>query len=76
MRGDTLKKEYDFSKGERGKFYRSNIRLNLPVYLDDDIAILVQQTAESKKVDIQTVVNQFLRNNKELLPTIQLPAVQ
>ena len=71
-----MKKEYDFSKGERGKFYRSNIRLNLPVYLDDDIAILVQQTAESKKVDIQTVVNQFLRNNKELLPTIQLPAVQ
>jgi hypothetical protein len=71
-----MKKEYDFSKGERGKFYRSNIRLSLPVYLDDDIAILVQQTAESKKVDIQTVVNQFLRNNKELLPTIQLPAVQ
>jgi hypothetical protein len=71
-----MKKEYDFSKGERGKFYRSNIRLNLPVYLDDDIAVLVQQAAESKKGDIQTVVNQFLRNNKELLPTIQLSAVQ
>ena len=71
-----MKKEYDFSKGERGKFYRPDVRLNLPVYLDDDIAILVQQTAESQKVDIQTVVNQFLRNNKELLPTIQLPAVQ
>jgi hypothetical protein len=71
-----MKKEYDFSKGERGKFYRPDVRLNLPVYLDDDIALLVQQTAESKKVDIQTVVNQFLRNNKELLPTIQLPAVR
>jgi hypothetical protein len=70
-----MKKEYDFSKGERGKFYRPDVRLNLPVYLDDDIAVLVQQTAESKKVDIQTVVNQFLRNNKELLPSIQLPGV-
>ncbi|MDZ7260877.1 MAG: methylmalonyl Co-A mutase-associated GTPase MeaB [candidate division KSB1 bacterium] len=24
-------KEYDFSKGERGKFYRENLRLNLPL---------------------------------------------
>ena len=70
-----MKKEYDFSKGERGKFYRPNVRLNLPVYLDDDIAVLVQQIAESKKVDIQKVVNQCLRNNKELLPSIQLPGV-
>jgi hypothetical protein len=32
-----MKKEYDFSKGERGKFYRSDIQLNLPVYLEPDL---------------------------------------
>jgi hypothetical protein len=32
-----MKKEYDFSKGERGKFYRPNTRLNLPVYLEPDL---------------------------------------
>jgi hypothetical protein len=32
-----MKEEYDFSKGERGKFYRPNITLNLPVYLDQDV---------------------------------------
>ena len=32
-----MKDEYDFSKGERGKFYRANARLNLPVYLDADV---------------------------------------
>jgi hypothetical protein len=32
-----MKKEYDFSKGERGKFYRPDARLNLPVYLEPDL---------------------------------------
>ncbi len=32
-----MKKEYDFSKGERGKFYRPAAKLNLPVYLEPDL---------------------------------------
>ena len=32
-----MKKEYDFSKGERGKFYRPGAQLNLPVYLEPDL---------------------------------------
>ena len=32
-----MKKEYDFSKGERGKFFRPGARLNLPVYLEPDL---------------------------------------
>ena len=32
-----MKKEYDFSKEERGKFYRSDAKLNLPVYLEPDL---------------------------------------
>jgi hypothetical protein len=32
-----MKKEYDFSKGARGKFYRPDIQLNLPVYLEPDL---------------------------------------
>lgn len=32
-----MKQEYDFSKGERGKFFRPNIQLNLPVYLEPDV---------------------------------------
>ena len=34
---DDIKKEYDFSKGERGKFYRDDTRLNLPIYLEPDL---------------------------------------
>ena len=49
-------------KGERGKFYRPNARLNLPVYLDGDIAILVQQDGwegEMGTLVIEKVVEQL-----------------
>jgi hypothetical protein len=29
--------EIDFSKGVRGKFYPTNIRLNSPLFLDADV---------------------------------------
>jgi len=32
-----MKKEYNFSKGERGKFYKSDIKINLPIYLEPDL---------------------------------------
>jgi hypothetical protein len=32
-----MKKEYDFSKGERGKFFRDDVELNFPVYLEPDL---------------------------------------
>lgn len=32
-----MKAEYDFSKGERGKFFRADGVLRVPVYLDADV---------------------------------------
>jgi hypothetical protein len=32
-----MKNEYDFSAGERGKFYRPDARLNLPIYLEEEV---------------------------------------
>ncbi|MBM4162661.1 MAG: hypothetical protein FJ217_16380 [Ignavibacteria bacterium] len=66
-----MKKEYDFSKGVRGKFYGPGIHLNVPIYLDDDIAELVHRYAKRKNVDVQTVVNKLLRRNKEMIQAIQ-----
>ena len=40
-----MKKEYDFSKGERGKFFRPNAELNLPVYLEPDVAKAFRSSA-------------------------------
>lgn len=66
-----MKQVYDFSKGVRGKFYRPDTRLNLPIYLDADIAEFIQKYAKQKKVDAQTVVNEILRNNKEMLQALR-----
>ena len=62
-----MKKEYDFSKGVRGKFYRPNARLNVPVYLDSKVQEFVGRIAESKRTDISAVVNRLLRSDMELV---------
>ena len=32
-----MKSEYDFSQAERGKFFKTNAELRLPIYLDADV---------------------------------------
>jgi hypothetical protein len=66
-----MKEEYDFSKGERGKFFRGEIKLNLPVYLDDDVLEFVEKIASKKNTDIQTVVNQLLKSDIKLAEVLQ-----
>jgi hypothetical protein len=62
-----MKKEYDFSKGVRGKFYRPDIKINLPVYLDSEVLDFVQKIAKKKKTDISSVVNNLIKNDIELV---------
>ena len=65
-----MRKEYDFSKGVRGKFYRKGVVLNLPVYLDKEVLAFVQNIASKKNADLSTIVNQLIRNDMELADTI------
>jgi hypothetical protein len=58
-----MKREYDFSKGERGKFYRPDLQLNIPVYLDSDVADAVRQYAKKGRSDIGALVNEWLRRD-------------
>ena len=32
-----MKPEYDFTKGERGKFFRPDAEIRLPIYLDTEV---------------------------------------
>jgi hypothetical protein len=64
---DKMRKEYDFSKGVRGKFYRPNARFNVPVYLDSEVQRFVERIAESKRTDVSAVVNRLLRSDIELV---------
>lgn len=71
MGNDTMKEEYDFSKGERGKFFQKDIKLNLPVYLEGEIMEFVEKIAKKKNVDVSTIVNQLLRRDMQLSDVIQ-----
>ncbi len=58
-----MKKQYDFSKGERGKFFRKDALPNLPIYLDPRVDKIVRELAEKKNTDAQTLVNEWVIEN-------------
>lgn len=60
-----MRKEYDFSKGERGKFYQPDSKLNIPIYLDDEVSAFVDKIAAEKGLDRSSVVNELLRGEME-----------
>jgi len=66
-----MKQEYDFSKAERGKFFRKNAKLNLPVYLDDEIQSYLQERAKSKGVAVAQLVNEMLRQDIKLIEAVK-----
>lgn len=61
-----MKKEYDFSKGERGKFYNKDAELHFPVYLDPKILLFVEAIAKKKKSNISKVVNDLIKNDMKI----------
>ena len=66
-----MRKEYDFSKGIRGKFYHANARLNLPVYLDKEVLTFVLRIAEKRKTDLSAIVNELLRKDMQLADALR-----
>ena len=62
-----MKAKYDFSKAERGKFYRPGVELVLPIYLEPEVEKYVAALAKQRQVDVQTFVNEWLRANIKLL---------
>lgn len=62
-----MKKEYDFSKGERGKFYHPDAEFDIPVYLEPDISEYIRTIASRENIDISDVVNDWLRKNIALI---------
>lgn len=62
-----MKPEYDFSNAVRGKFYRPDVKLKLPVYLDDEVLAFFTQQAESQGVEVSDLLNDRLRQDIDRL---------
>jgi hypothetical protein len=61
-----MKKEYDFSKAERGRFYRPGAKLNLPVYLEPQIEARLATAARKRGEDLGALVNRLLKREIEV----------
>lgn len=66
-----MKQHYDFSKGTRGKFYRPDAILNLPVYLDADVLDYLAAQAKVKGVAVNDMVNDLLRKDIALIEGVK-----
>ena len=66
-----MKEEYDFSGGERGKFHRPGARINLPVYLDEDVLRYLRARAEAKGISLSDLVNDLLKRDIDLVEAVK-----
>ena len=62
-----MKQEYDFSNGVRGKFYRPDAQLHLPVYLDAAVQSYLAAKAAQKGIPLTDLVNQLLQRDIEII---------
>ena len=66
-KGEPIKDEYDFSKAERGKFYRPNLRLIPPVRLEPEVLDFLATCAKQRGTTVNQLFNQLLKKDIELI---------
>lgn len=66
-----MKEEYDFTRAERGKFYRSDAVFSFPVYLEADVDEYLSSLADEKEITVQDLVNEWLRVNIRLVQSVR-----
>ncbi len=67
-----MKKEYDFSNAEQGKFYIPVEDIELPVYLDKEIIKYFSEKCLITQDSLQTLVNDLLRKDIEIARRVSL----
>ena len=59
--------EYDFSKDEHGKFYKSEAKFNVPIYLESDVLDYFTARAQVKGVEVNAMINDLLKKDIALI---------
>ena len=66
-----MKEHYDFSKGQRGKFYSKDAVFKLPVYLDEQVETYLAAKAASKGIELSDLVNDLLKKEIDIIETVK-----
>jgi hypothetical protein len=62
-----MRDEYDFSKTERGKFYRPDAVLAPPVHLEPEVLAFLAARAKARGMSVSELVNALLKKDIELI---------
>ena len=64
---DDMKDEYDFSKAQRGRFFRQSAVLAPPVHLDPEVLAFLTDRAAARGIPLNELVNELLKKDIELI---------
>jgi hypothetical protein len=59
--------EIDFSGAVRGKFFKADAQLNVPLYLEPQVQAYLTERAQAKGVGYAQLVNELLKKDIELI---------
>jgi predicted HicB family RNase H-like nuclease len=66
-----MKPEYDFRRGERGKFFRPDAEVRLPIYLDAEVQKYLADRAAKKGIPLNELVNGLLRQEIQIIESVK-----
>lgn len=61
-----MKKEYDFTDAEQGKFYKPIEELDIPIYLDKEVKSFLMEKIQSKDFSLNNLINSLLKKDIEI----------
>lgn len=62
-----MRDEYDFSNAERGKFYKPNMQLHAPIYLEQSVQDYFLKKAAEKGIELNRLINDILKKDIEII---------
>lgn len=66
-----MKPEYDFKNAERGKFFRPNAAMRLPIFLDPEVQDYLAAKAAQKNMDLNDLVNDLLKHEIRIAESLR-----
>ncbi len=66
-----MRDHYDFQNAERGKFYRPDATLRIPVYLDEHLQTYLSAAAERKGTSLNELVNELLSQDISIVEAMK-----
>lgn len=71
MQENDMPDEIDFTQGTRGKFFKPNAKLNLPVYLDHDVQAYLSEIATKKGIALSELANDLLKREIGIIEAVK-----